>query len=604
MDDEIKLVIWDLDDTLWDGIISESSVKLRPYVKNTIEDTLDAGIMHSICSKNDFEQCRHELSSLGIWENFVFPSIDWTPKGPRIKKIIDTMKLRALNVLFVDDNVANLQEAKYYCKGIKTSVPEEVCRILQPIKAGKNTGHKRLEQYKTLEKKEKIRTDYDNDKDFLMSCGIKVEIVRDCIQYLDRIHELVMRATQLNYTKKRSSLDELKAIILDRNTDTGVVFVRDNFGDYGISGFFAMKNKTLEHFLFSCRVLGMSIEQYVFVTLGSPEINISGSTAAKLQDKYLPEWINNNTETPSAKYTKGGIKRPVKILLKGPCDLLQVMSFIKKTDSIVCEFSYVNEKEMLVEGCSHTAQTATSIKASGKTKTYLAESFPYFDTKMFETSIGKEKFDYIFFSLLADGSLGVYKSRHTDELISMNEKYYDMTDSKNWDMYINGSIFGEDIKYTKDILSAFSREYEFVENEDWNITLQSLNTIAEAVCQDTIIVLMLGTERPYSKEKRPSFLKRHIEHMELNKKITDWAKKRLNIKIIRYDDYVCSESDYVDSIDHYRKSVYYRLAQDIINMINQHENEQLKIRSKFFVLTETIFSMMKRFVRKFILRRL
>ena len=45
---------------------------------------------------------------------FVFKSIDWTPKGQRISKLIKDMGLRPVNCLFFDDNIVNLNEASYY----------------------------------------------------------------------------------------------------------------------------------------------------------------------------------------------------------------------------------------------------------------------------------------------------------------------------------------------------------------------------------------------------------------------------------------------------------------------------------------------------------
>ena len=114
---KVKLMIWDLDETLWKGTLSEENVELnRPFI-DFINDTLDAGIVHSICSKNDYHKTKDKMQELGIWDLFVFPSIDWTPKGQRVKSIIDQMKLRPENVLFIDDNVQNLQEAAFYCGG-------------------------------------------------------------------------------------------------------------------------------------------------------------------------------------------------------------------------------------------------------------------------------------------------------------------------------------------------------------------------------------------------------------------------------------------------------------------------------------------------------
>ena len=115
---DIKLVVWDLDETFWQGTVSEEKISLIPEHIQFVKDLTDIGIVNSICSKNDFEVVENALKNAGIRDYFVFPSIDWSAKGHRIKNIIDTMRLRAVNVLFIDDNVQNLEEAKHFCPGV------------------------------------------------------------------------------------------------------------------------------------------------------------------------------------------------------------------------------------------------------------------------------------------------------------------------------------------------------------------------------------------------------------------------------------------------------------------------------------------------------
>ena len=80
----IKLIIWDLDETFWKGTISEEKIDA---IKDNIEflkNTTDMGIINSICSKNDFDVAKKQLESLDVWQYFVFSSINWEPKGKRI----------------------------------------------------------------------------------------------------------------------------------------------------------------------------------------------------------------------------------------------------------------------------------------------------------------------------------------------------------------------------------------------------------------------------------------------------------------------------------------------------------------------------------------
>ena len=52
---EVKCIVWDLDNTIWDGILSESEdVQLKPQIKDILIEFDSRGILHSIASKNNY----------------------------------------------------------------------------------------------------------------------------------------------------------------------------------------------------------------------------------------------------------------------------------------------------------------------------------------------------------------------------------------------------------------------------------------------------------------------------------------------------------------------------------------------------------------------
>lgn len=135
----VKLVVWDLDETLWAGTLSEGPVALDPSTADLVRTLNDRGIVNSICSKNDPEDARAELRRLGLWEEFVFARIDWSPKGARVAQIIDDAQLRPENVLFIDDSPTNRGEVRHFSEGIQTAGPEIIDHLLSlPELAGKD----------------------------------------------------------------------------------------------------------------------------------------------------------------------------------------------------------------------------------------------------------------------------------------------------------------------------------------------------------------------------------------------------------------------------------------------------------------------------------
>src|SRR6476620_5521637 len=90
----IRLVIWDLDETFWRGTLTEGGI--HEYVQahhDIVIELAKRGIISSICSKNDYETAEKILKEYAIWDYFVFPSLDWTPKGPRLQALIEDIQL-------------------------------------------------------------------------------------------------------------------------------------------------------------------------------------------------------------------------------------------------------------------------------------------------------------------------------------------------------------------------------------------------------------------------------------------------------------------------------------------------------------------------------
>jgi FkbH-like protein len=271
---KIKLVIWDLDDTFWRGTLSEGEV--YPVEENCelVKELSRRGIVNAVCSKNDYAPTMAKLKKMGVADYFVFPSIDWTPKGGRIAKMIKNMGLRAVSCLFLDDNVVNLNEAQFYSEDLMVAGPSAVAELAEYVKSTEpsDADLKRLKQYRVLETKQKAKEKAGDNMAFLYASNTRVELHEDCEEVADRLFELVHRTNQLNFTKNRCSREEFDALLADADAHCGYATVKDNFGDYGIVGFYAVKNNHCEHFLFSCRTIGQGVEQWVYSTLGCPEL--------------------------------------------------------------------------------------------------------------------------------------------------------------------------------------------------------------------------------------------------------------------------------------------------------------------------------------------
>src|SRR5207244_242639 len=90
----VKCVVWDLDNTIWDGILLEDET-VRPN-RGAIEviRTLDGrGILSSVASKNDWTLAVEKMKEIGIEEYVLFPQIGWSSKSDGIKSIAEELNI-------------------------------------------------------------------------------------------------------------------------------------------------------------------------------------------------------------------------------------------------------------------------------------------------------------------------------------------------------------------------------------------------------------------------------------------------------------------------------------------------------------------------------
>jgi FkbH-like protein len=306
MTENIRLLVWDLDETFWSGTLTEGGYTYSQANHDIVIELARRGIVSSICSKNDPAVIKAALEAHGIWDYFIFPSISWDSKGPRLAALIETIQLRPETVLFIDDNSMNRAEALHCVKGIRVSDETIIGALLDDPQLRGMDDHNlsRLKQYKLLERRKHDAQNAQVDtKTFLRSSRIKVKIDHDVEANIDRAIELVNRTNQLNFTKKRFSEDvetargQMRALLAAFNRQVGLVHVEDRYGDYGYCGFYALttegKPNVLEHFCFSCRILNMGVEQWVYHAIGRPVLNVVGDVLTDLNAmRDCPDWVN------------------------------------------------------------------------------------------------------------------------------------------------------------------------------------------------------------------------------------------------------------------------------------------------------------------------
>ncbi len=583
--EKIKLIIWDLDETFWQGTLTEGGAVIPESIKLLLKQLTDIGIVNSICSKNDFSEVKAELERQDLWQYFVFPSINWESKGQRTKDLIADMQLREVNVLFLDDNPSNREEVRFFCPDIMTEGPEIIPDLLKKALATekKDSGHKRLQQYRVLEEKKKEKSHFTSNEEFLRQSNIQVVIAEDCLNHLERIHDLILRSNQLNFTKIRSTEEELRQLLEDNSIQTGYVSVTDRFGDYGIVGFYALRDNELIHFVFSCRTLGMGIEQYVYNELGRPRLDVVGEIISDLSIKEGPAWINQ--EKGSGKAEKKSIQnlKEHTVLVKGPCDLFQIYPYIADTELFDTEFTYTTDSGLLVESTGHTTHLVEANRLSKEQKLRILAEVPFTDTGMYNDAIYKTPYRVVFISILTDANLGVYQRKHTGEKLAFLEYIHPITDPHSWPGLLAGEYNTAGFRFNRKILEEFSDKYQFIGRNTPEQLVENLQYIREHLSSFCTLVIMLGGELYYEKNTFPAYNDRHLVHKEMNLAVRKWASDKDNIRLLDVNKYLVDQNSFYDHFNHYIKPVYYALAGEMVDIVNEctgssiHETAKIKM---------------------------
>ncbi len=566
----LKLVIWDLDETLWRGVLSEEDVELDVALGETIRTLNRRGIVSSICSKNDPEAARARLEQLGLWEEFVFASISWEPKGPRIARIVEDMQLRPVNVLFVDDNPLNLGEARHYLPEIQLAEPHQLTELLSlPEAAGKDdSALTRLAQYRVLETKALDRRGSEvSNEDFLRSCEIRVELGEPRDADVQRVLELVNRSNQLNFTKTRLDAEQLHGMLAEEGRQTGWVRVRDRYGDYGLAGFYSLRDGVLSDYVFSCRILNMGVEQWLYERLGRPSLEVVGEVAASVEEPAAVDWIELAGAAPAGGSAEGSERRRRlpgrsrgQVLLKGGCDMWILNSFLGGT--IKTEFTHPSPTGAEVHGHNCEILRRSSPQALAA-HAELIERLPFLDTLAYRSRIVRSPgaIRTLIYSVLMEYTEGLYSLRDGDFVVPYGQFDVDATDPSNWEQ-LERRWGGVGID--RPFLEWFAERFEFEGPVGEERFKDNIRWLAGRLPRNSRLILMNAAEVPIEDPREPG---RHLHHARMNAWLEDVVAGLPNASICDVRPFVASPDDLRDNLRHYTRQSYIRIAGHLAEMV-------------------------------------
>ena len=276
MEQKIKCVVWDLDNTLWNGVLSEGDdVKLREGITEIFKTLDERGILQSIASKNNFDDAYKKLEELGVAEYFLYPQINWNPKSEGIKKISQSLNLGLDSFAFVDDSPFEREEILSADERILVIDAADIDKIVSmermiPKFITEDTKNRRKMYIADSKRKQEEQEFTGDNTEFLKSLGMKLTISPVTEHDLQRAYELTVRTHQLNSTGYTYSYEELQSFINSEDHIFLIAQLTDKFGDYGKIGLILVENTDvlrIKLLLMSCRVMSRGVGSAILIYL-------------------------------------------------------------------------------------------------------------------------------------------------------------------------------------------------------------------------------------------------------------------------------------------------------------------------------------------------
>jgi len=326
-----KLIIVDLDNTLWGGILGELGWKKINIGGHNMEGEAfkdfqlklkslkNLGIQLAICSKNEEKKALHAIEKnpnmILRKKDFASWRINWDDKAKNISEIITELNLTNDSAIFIDDNVHERDRIKTSIKGITVpDWPKDPCHYVTKLQtlAGLNAQNltyedkNRTKFYHDEKTRRKNKEKFVSHEKWLSSLGTKVYFEQGNEKNKKRILQLINKTNQMNLRTRRISEEKLDELISDKSSYLFSCKVKDKFGDMGLVGVISFKilsNKIeVIDFILSCRAFGRSIEKLML-------LKILQILKKKKIDKIIFKYFKTQKNKPCLDFLKKNLEK-------------------------------------------------------------------------------------------------------------------------------------------------------------------------------------------------------------------------------------------------------------------------------------------------------
>jgi len=283
-----KVLVLDLDNTLWGGIVGEVGAlavdlsedgRGRCYrdFQRSLKAVRKTGVLLAVASKNNAADVDEVFENNPMMilrrEDFAAVRANWRPKAENIAEIAELLALGVDSFVYIDDDRAERAAVARFLPEVAVpgfpDRPEDLqawfVRDVAPVYFGKYAvsaeDETKTEQYRARDARRKLAASFDLDL-YLAELGIECQIHVDAADRLVRAAQMTQKTSQFNLTTRRYEVTDLARFVQSPEHAVVLLDYRDRFGSEGSVGLAIgdLKDDRIDTFLTSCRVIGRKVE--------------------------------------------------------------------------------------------------------------------------------------------------------------------------------------------------------------------------------------------------------------------------------------------------------------------------------------------------------
>ncbi|WP_431957851.1 amino acid adenylation domain-containing protein [Nocardia lijiangensis] len=294
----VKCLVWDLDDTLWDGVVLEGDAGApHPEARRVLRLLDERGIVHAVASRGEPAPALAHLSAHGLEEMFCATQIGWDAKSEAVRRIAETLNIGLDAIAFVDNDPVERAEVSAALPQVRCYAAEDLAGLpdladFSPAVVTRDARERRKRYRAETLRRTSEQSFAGSSTEFLLGLGLVMTVRRAREADLERAHELTVRTHQLNTTGRTFDIEQLRALSASATHEVLIATLRDRFGEYGAIGLtvseFRGTDSVLLLMLMSCRVMSRGVGGALLAHL----IDRASARGQRCVAEFVPTEVN------------------------------------------------------------------------------------------------------------------------------------------------------------------------------------------------------------------------------------------------------------------------------------------------------------------------